>query len=442
MDYGKFKFDAAQRAKESRRKAVHVGIKEMKYRPKIGPGDFDTKTRQVAKFLDEGHKVKITIMFRGREVFHPELGKKILDRIADQMDGMGKPESVPRLDGRNMVMVLAPDKRAKQSAASRGPRSSNADKAANQAAPATAATEEALRDRSIGQHRRQHQQHQHQQRQQARRNSGAEQRPRPRRINSSTAGTRDERVCSGADRDTTRREIADMPKMKTDSGAAKRIKVTGTGRLRRRKAFRSHLLEKKSSVRTRRLGRETDISRRPQADPPAARSVAQRVELPGCPAFDPDLSNEDPARQPASSFPPSIRPFRRSPPMARVKRAVHGKKHHRAVLEQAQGYYGNKSRSYRVRQRAGDALAAVRLPGPAGAQRRLPPAVDPADQRGSSANGMSYSRFIAGLRVAEVTVDRKVLADLAVREPEAFASLVTVANEALAAEKSATEAAS
>ncbi len=121
MDYGKFKFDAAQRAKESRRKAVHVGIKEMKYRPKIGPGDFDTKTRQVAKFLEEGHKVKITIMFRGREVFHPELGKKILDRIAEQMDGMGKPEAIPRLDGRNMVMVLAPDKRAKQSAASRGP---------------------------------------------------------------------------------------------------------------------------------------------------------------------------------------------------------------------------------------------------------------------------------------------------------------------------------
>jgi translation initiation factor IF-3 len=121
MDYGKFKFDAAQRAKESRRKAVHVGIKEMKYRPKIGPGDFDTKTRQVAKFLEEGHKVKITIMFRGREVYHPELGKKILDRIAEQMDGMGKSEAVPRLDGRNMVMVLAPDKRAKQSAASKGP---------------------------------------------------------------------------------------------------------------------------------------------------------------------------------------------------------------------------------------------------------------------------------------------------------------------------------
>lgn len=119
MDFGKFKFDEAQRAKESRRKTVHVGIKEMKYRPKIGPGDFDTKTRQVGKFLNEGHKVKITIMFRGREVFHPELGKRILDRIAEKMDGAAKVEAEPRLDGRNMVMVLAPDKRAKQAAASR-----------------------------------------------------------------------------------------------------------------------------------------------------------------------------------------------------------------------------------------------------------------------------------------------------------------------------------
>ncbi len=119
MDFGKFKFDEAQRAKESRRKTVHVGIKEMKYRPKIGPGDFDTKTRQVAKFLAEGHKVKITIMFRGREVFHPELGKRILDRIAEKTGDAAKVEAEPRLDGRNMVMVLAPDKRAKQAAASR-----------------------------------------------------------------------------------------------------------------------------------------------------------------------------------------------------------------------------------------------------------------------------------------------------------------------------------
>jgi translation initiation factor IF-3 len=91
----------------------------MKYRPKIGPGDFDTKTRQVLKFLNEGHKVKVTIMFRGREVFHPELGKRILDRVAEHVEGAARVESEPRLDGRNMVMVLAPDKRAKQSAAAR-----------------------------------------------------------------------------------------------------------------------------------------------------------------------------------------------------------------------------------------------------------------------------------------------------------------------------------
>jgi translation initiation factor IF-3 len=144
MDYGKFKFDAAQKAKESRRKTTSVGIKEMKYRPKIGIGDFDTKTRQVLKFLDEGHKVKVTIMFRGREVFHPELGKKILDRLAERVDGMARVEAEPRLDGRNMVMVLAPDKRAKQAAAARASRDGDgagpAEGSTNEAA-ATATTE-------------------------------------------------------------------------------------------------------------------------------------------------------------------------------------------------------------------------------------------------------------------------------------------------------------
>ena len=119
MDFGKFKYEEAQRAKESRRKSTNISIKEMKYRPKIGPGDFETKTRKVAEFLAEGHKVKITIMFRGREVFHPELGGKILDAIADQVAAVGKVEAHARLDGRNMTMVLAPDKRAQAAAAKR-----------------------------------------------------------------------------------------------------------------------------------------------------------------------------------------------------------------------------------------------------------------------------------------------------------------------------------
>ena len=113
MDYGKFKFDEAQKAKESRRKTQNVGVKEMKYRPKIGPGDFDTKTRLVEKFLTEGHKVKVTIMFRGRESAHPELGKKILDRIVEKLVDTAKVESAAKLDGRNMIMVLGPDKKAK-----------------------------------------------------------------------------------------------------------------------------------------------------------------------------------------------------------------------------------------------------------------------------------------------------------------------------------------
>jgi len=116
MDYGKFKYEAAQRAKESRRKTTQISIKEMKYRVKIGRGDFDTKTKKVEHFLGEGHKVKLTIMFRGREVAHPELGMKILENVAEQVRDLAKVEAAPKLDGRNMVMVLAPDKRAQDAA--------------------------------------------------------------------------------------------------------------------------------------------------------------------------------------------------------------------------------------------------------------------------------------------------------------------------------------
>ena len=117
MDYGKFKFDAAQKARESRRRSTSAGVKEMKYRPKIGPGDFDTKTRQVERFLSEGHRVKVTIMFRGREANHPELGMRILDRITDHLDGSAKVESPARIDGRNRVMVLAPEKKPQEASA-------------------------------------------------------------------------------------------------------------------------------------------------------------------------------------------------------------------------------------------------------------------------------------------------------------------------------------
>ena len=110
MDYGKFKYEQSQKAKESRKKATHVLVKEMKYRPKIGLRDFETKTRQVEKFLTEGSKVKVTIMFRGREIQYPQLGRKILDDIAESISHVGRVEVYPEQEGRNMTMLLTPGK--------------------------------------------------------------------------------------------------------------------------------------------------------------------------------------------------------------------------------------------------------------------------------------------------------------------------------------------
>jgi len=112
MDYGKFRYEESQKAKESRKKTVHVSVKEVKLRPKIGKGDLDTKVRHMQEFLSEGHKVKVTLQFRGREMAHPELGSRLLDNVIAQVDGLGKVETQARLEGRNMTMVLAPEKKA------------------------------------------------------------------------------------------------------------------------------------------------------------------------------------------------------------------------------------------------------------------------------------------------------------------------------------------
>jgi len=108
MDFNRWKYEQDQKRKESRRKATQVVIKEMKFRPKIDGHDYETKMRHVERFLAEGNKVKLTIMFRGREMAHPELGLRILNRIADQVAEVATVESAPRQDGRNMTMVLHP----------------------------------------------------------------------------------------------------------------------------------------------------------------------------------------------------------------------------------------------------------------------------------------------------------------------------------------------
>ncbi|GGC70103.1 translation initiation factor IF-3 [Hoyosella rhizosphaerae] len=108
MDYGKFKYEAAQKARESRRNQQQTVIKEQKLRPKIDDHDYETKKRNVERFLDSGNKVKVTIMFRGREQSRPELGFRLLQRLASDVAELGFIETNARQDGRNMTMVLAP----------------------------------------------------------------------------------------------------------------------------------------------------------------------------------------------------------------------------------------------------------------------------------------------------------------------------------------------
>jgi translation initiation factor IF-3 len=113
MDYGKFKYESAQKAREARRNQVLTVIKEMKLRPKIDAHDYETKKGHVVRFLKAGDKVKVTIMFRGREQSRPELGFRLLQRLSADVAELGFVESAPKQDGRNMIMVLAPHKVAK-----------------------------------------------------------------------------------------------------------------------------------------------------------------------------------------------------------------------------------------------------------------------------------------------------------------------------------------
>ena len=111
MDYGKYKYESALKAREARKNQAHTIIKEMKLRPKIDPHDYETKKGHVVRFLNAGDKVKITIMFRGREQSRPELGRRLLDRLATDVEELGFVEFAPKQDGRNMIMVLGPRKK-------------------------------------------------------------------------------------------------------------------------------------------------------------------------------------------------------------------------------------------------------------------------------------------------------------------------------------------
>ncbi|MEC3919838.1 translation initiation factor IF-3 [Nocardia sp. CDC160] len=143
MDYGKFKYETAQKARESRKNQVQTVIKEQKLRPKIDDHDYETKKGHVLRFLQAGSKVKVTIMFRGREQSRPELGFRLLQRLASDVAEFGFVETSAKQDGRNMTMVLAPHKGAKTRAKAQNDASSSQQRSTAPTAPAEAPAETA-----------------------------------------------------------------------------------------------------------------------------------------------------------------------------------------------------------------------------------------------------------------------------------------------------------
>ena len=111
MDYGKYKYDQELKAKQARKNQAKLEVKEMKFRPKIGTGDYETKKKHIVRFINGGAKVKVTIMFRGREMAHPEQGLNILDKLAEDLKDIATVESKPKLEGRNMHMMFGPIKK-------------------------------------------------------------------------------------------------------------------------------------------------------------------------------------------------------------------------------------------------------------------------------------------------------------------------------------------
>ena len=227
LDYSKYKYEQAQKQKQARKRQQNIVIREIKFRPKIAAHDYATKKGHVERFLRHKDKVKVTIMFRGREVTHPERGQEILDRLADELSELAVVEQRPQQDGRNMTMMLGPSKAVLAGTLGEDEEGAEGD-----------ADGEPVAEEGVS-------------------------------LNGdATNGTGDIESTPDTTPDTTPRHHLSwrgervsypdplvMPKMKTHSGAKKRFKVTGGGKVKARHAFTSHILEKKSPKRKRHLGR-------------------------------------------------------------------------------------------------------------------------------------------------------------------------------------------
>jgi len=232
LDYSKYKYEQAQKVKQARKHQQQITVREIKFRPKIAEHDYDTKKHHVERFLKHKDKVKVTIMFRGREVTHPERGTAILDRLAEELSELGVVEQRPMQEGRNMTMMMAPSKAV---LAGKADTAEAADEVFRGSAERSRACRRGARERSRARSRGDR--------------AGARHTARGQRNR-----------CRGQHRVIILGRDA-MPKMKTHSGAKKRFKVTGTGKVRGRHAFTSHILEKKSPKHKRQLGEPAILSK-------------------------------------------------------------------------------------------------------------------------------------------------------------------------------------
>ncbi len=234
MDFGKFKYEAAIKEREARKNQVNTVIKEIKLRPKIDPHDYGTKKGHVERFLKAGDKVKVTIMFRGREQSRPELGYRLLQRLAEDIGDLGFVESNPKQDGRNMIMVLGPTrKKAEAKAEQRRKRDEDASGRTGRTCRGDGRT--CRGDRRT------------------RRGDGRTCRHRlaGRGVTPPPAAPRPQ-----SHHRTTEGDRPPMPKMKSHSGTKKRFRITGSGKVMREQAGGRHLLEHKSSKKTRSIAND------------------------------------------------------------------------------------------------------------------------------------------------------------------------------------------
>ena len=233
MDFGKYKYESALKAREARRNQQQTVIKEMKLRPKIDPHDYETKKGHVVRFLKAGDKVKVTIMFRGREQSRPELGFRLLRRLSEEIAELGFVEAAPKQDGRNMIMVIAPHRATKAADAAARARDGRTTARARATAvpqrcpgrltqPRDAGCKLAVVQRST---------------------SAARHAPNARRLVHSKG------------------RHGSMPKMKSHTGMGKRVKITGSGKILAEQAGKRHLLESKSSHVTRRLTGTVEVAK-------------------------------------------------------------------------------------------------------------------------------------------------------------------------------------